>query len=398
MDEAILHHRTPDMRAYHVPRGSGPGFNNGYPWQLMVLNGRILYALPWGAALLSLPAVAVFDAAGSEVAPNNVYSAADEVRIQIIFSAFLCALVTLMFYETARAILPVASSFVIALVAGLGTQIWSNFSRTLSPQTWYLVLISLAIWLLVTDNVRPVVLATLLSWGCFVRPVSLPSMVLLSTYILVMCTNNWLRVVYIMTSMLWAVFFALSMYFFTGRVLPPSFSFQLFTLDGFISRLQGIMLSPSRGVLIYMPLIWAPVYLTCRYWAILPKARLAILAIAVIASIIAVLASSKIWWGGWSYGPRDLGDIVPWLVLLTSLGMSAFLNDPHLTMYEYTAVVSAGLVLATLSIAINAPGALSVSAVTWNATPNVDEHPERLWDWQHPQWLAWVRAIRSANK
>ncbi len=391
MDEAILYHRTPDLRAYQVPHGSGPGFNGGYPWQLAVLNGRVLCIIPWGAALLSLPAVALFNAAGFEVAPSHVYSAADEIQIQLMLSAFLCAIVVWLFYETARAMLPVALSLTIALVAALATQIWSNFSRTLSPQTWYLVLITFVIWLVMTDRIRPVLLATLLAWAWFVRPTAFPTMLLVGAYVLLECTNNWFRVVYVVSSIFWIAMFALLMSFFTGRMLSSSFSLQLFTLRGFLTRLHGILFSPSRGLFIYMPLVWAPLYLTVRYQCALPKRRLAVLGITVIASIIAVLASSRIWWGGWSYGPRDLGDIVPWLVLLAILGMRAFLDDPRLTMHECSALISAGILLAAISVAMNAPGALSPSALSWNAVPNVDDHPDRLWDWQHPQWLAWAQ-------
>jgi hypothetical protein len=49
------------------------------------------------------------------------------------------------------------------------------------------------------------------------------------------------------------------------------------------------------------------------------------------------------------------------------------------------------MLLLIASVAMNAPGALSESANMWNATPNIDTHPERLWDWRHPQFLAWTR-------
>jgi hypothetical protein len=100
---------------------------------------------------------------------------------------------------------------------------------------------------------------------------------------------------------------------------------------------------------------------------------------------------SPIWWGGFSYGPRELTDTVPWFVVLTILGISTFLKDSRLTIYECSAVVSSAMLLLAVSISMNAPGALSFSASNWNQVPNVDEHPERVWDWQHPQWLAWVQ-------
>jgi hypothetical protein len=49
----------------------------------------------------------------------------------------------------------------------------------------------------------------------------------------------------------------------------------------------------------------------------------------------------------------------------------------------------AGALLLALSIGINGRGAISEATAMWNVRPvSVDEHPERLWDWRDPQFLA----------
>src|SRR5947209_3183790 len=61
MDEALIHKWTPDMIEFQVPRGHGGVFiNDGYPWNIKIIKGRLLYVYPWGSSLLSLPAVALF--------------------------------------------------------------------------------------------------------------------------------------------------------------------------------------------------------------------------------------------------------------------------------------------------------------------------------------------------
>ena len=51
--------------------------------------------------------------------------------------------------------------------------------------------------------------------------------------------------------------------------------------------------------------------------------------------------------------------------------------------------LTVGAVLLVLSVAINARGALSWDTALWNPFPvNVDQRPERLWDWSEPQFLA----------
>lgn len=116
------------------------------------------------------------------------------------------------------------------------------------------------------------------------------------------------------------------------------------------------------------------------------------LAIAVIVLHIVIISIYGPWWGGGSYGPRDLLDAIPWFVLLTALGLKAFLEERQLSMPECSAVISVALLLLVLSVAMNAVGALSTAAaLEWNQNPPIDSHLDRLWDWQHPQFLAWLQ-------
>ncbi|MBV8055812.1 MAG: hypothetical protein JO071_11285, partial [Deltaproteobacteria bacterium] len=72
MDEAIIHEWTPDMITYKPPRGHGSIYiNDGYPWNIKIIKGRLLCVYPWGSSLLSLPVVALFNAARFRVAPHH---------------------------------------------------------------------------------------------------------------------------------------------------------------------------------------------------------------------------------------------------------------------------------------------------------------------------------------
>ena len=115
------------------------------------------------------------------------------------------------------------------------------------------------------------------------------------------------------------------------------------------------------------------------------------LALTVIVLHIVLLASYIAWWGGGNYGPRDLVETIPWFVLLTILGIRAFLDDRQLSMHECSAVISVALLLLILSVAMNATGAFSSATLDWNERPSINSHPERVWDWQHPQFLAWIQ-------
>jgi hypothetical protein len=392
MSEAILHQGSPNMFGYHVRRVTGPGIVNDYSWQIAVVNGRLIYAYPWGLPILSLPAVAIANAVGYAVAPNHVYSRENEIRMQAVFSALLCALVACLVFEAAASLLPLWWSLTIALSVAFGTQMWSDVSRSLWPQAWYLLLVTWVICLLLHGRYRPWQLAMLLVWAGFVRPMTAPTLLILGLYILIELKFARARVIYIASGLFWAGVLGGLMLFFVGHLLAPIYNnnIGLMTTEGFTGRLLGSLFSPGRGLLIYVPLLLIPLYLSVCYWRQLPQRRLAVLALAAILTTTITLACWRRWWGGWSYGPRLLVETVPWFSLLAILGIKAFLDDSHITANRRAMRLAIAGLLLIVSIMMNVPGALSPAGMEWNGKPNlIDAHPERLWDWRHPQFLAW---------
>jgi len=181
------------------------------------------------------------------------------------------------------------------------------------------------------------------------------------------------------------------MLLFVGHLLAPAYDFRpLMTTEGYASHLAGILLSPGRGLLVYVPVVLVPLVLMARYCRKLPQRSLAVLALAVIFAIILTTALSSIWWGGWSYGPRLVAEAVPWFALIAILGVRAWLDDLQLTMTQRAIQIGAAALLLIVSTIMNAPGALFHASTDWNGKPNlIDAHSERLWDWRHPQFLAW---------
>src|SRR5271165_3843078 len=94
-----------------------------------------------------------------------------------------------VFFWTAGFVLSLPWSVVIALGAGLGTQVWSTASRGMWAHTWEIMLAATAARLLLASEVfgapaRPVLLATLLSWMFFVRPTGAIAVIVVSGYVL----------------------------------------------------------------------------------------------------------------------------------------------------------------------------------------------------------------------
>jgi hypothetical protein len=397
MDEALIHNWTPNMMDFQVPRSHSAMLDNdGYPYSIKIIKGRLLYVYPWGSPLLSLPAVLLFNAHGFKIASHRngyKYSWYNELRMQTIIATVLCAMTIWVMYEAAVHFLSVPWSLVIASAAAFGTPIWSSASRSLWPQTWALLLITVATWILLTGCLRPFLLGSILAWSCLVRPQVIPQVIAITGYVLVRYGRGFFWR-YAAAGLCWAIPICAMMWVFTGGFFSASYSAGMLDFPrDFCGRLYGVLLSPSRGFIVFSPVILIPVYLTIWYWKILPERRLAILALIIISMHLALLSSFICWWGGGSYGPRLMLEAVPWFVLLAILGVSSFVQDHSLRLAPRLLTTSIAALALAASIATNAPGALEQNSTGWRRFD--PDHLEVLWDWHDPQFLCWLRPAQN---
>jgi hypothetical protein len=89
------------------------------------------------------------------------------------------------------------------------------------------------------------------------------------------------------------------------------------------------------------------------------------------------------WWGGYSFGPRIMSDVLPFLTYFVAFTVQwcvARYSRPRAAV----AMCIAGL--AAVSMFIHAQGALRWPPHLWNAFPaDIDTHAARLWDWNDLQ-------------
>lgn len=146
----------------------------------------------------------------------------------------------------------------------------------------------------------------------------------------------------------------------------------------------GLLVSPSRGLLIFSPIVVLVAFGAWRSARDFRDLKLAWL-LAASAAVFLVYASYSIWWGGFTFGPRYMLDLLVPLTPAAALGVEAALRRGWSRSL-------AGLALAW-SVLVSATGAFMYPNDQWNTSPtNVDTHHERLWDWHDPQI---VRAWRS---
>src|SRR5205823_1339686 len=192
-------------------------------------------------------------------------------------------------------------SFLVTAAVAFGTQVWSTASRAMWAQTWGILILAFVIWLILRTETkqqrwRPILLATSLSWLFFVRPTFGTSIIAITFYVLLY--RREIFPAFAITGFVWlSAFLAYSEYHF-GQLLPLYYQGQrLFYSNSFWEALAGNLISPSRGLLIYVPLVAFVGYLSIRYTRT-SRRRLVVLAAAVVLAHLIIISRFHPWHGG----------------------------------------------------------------------------------------------------
>ena len=154
-----------------------------------------------------------------------------------------------------------------------------------------------------------------------------------------------------------------------------------------LAGVAGLLISPSRGLLVFCPVFLfsaVGVYLWLKGPSP-PHAEIYWICLAVAATHIIAMGRWRLWYGGFSYGPRLLADVIPCLVVLLVPAMR-LVETSRAWKFAFGAAVA-------FSIFVQAIGAFCFPNGHWDALPqSVDQHQERLWDWRDNQISRSVKA------
>jgi hypothetical protein len=205
---------------------------------------------------------------------------------------------------------------------------------------------------------------------------------------------------YALSGLCWLGIFLSYSWYNYGKLLPTYFAGGRLGSDSYWTALAGNLISPSRGVLVYSPFIVVVIMLVIIYSRTLVAPALTVHAALAIILHLLVISSFPHWWGGHSYGPRLMTDVIPWIALLAIFGIDALRNAwaaQRWKTLELMARVGRVFIVLIASSAIlfslftHTRGAFVQETHNWNLVINVDEYPVRLWDWRQPQFLHYFK-------
>jgi len=301
--------------------------------------------------------------------------------IAVVF-AFLCA----------RQRLSLRRAMLLAIGFGLGTGLWSTASQTLWQHETAILGLSMAVYAFAAPHAVPstraaVVMGLGLGLAGTARPQTAVAIAVLLVGVVV--RGGWRRGV--VTTAIVGAFAAPLMIanlrwfgsilgaapglealhetvHFTG---PGSFHLQF-------NGLAGLLVAPSRGLFIFSPVTLLSILgvraAATEGWA----TPLRWCALAAVAQYC-LYGSYAAWWGGHTYGPRYMLDVLPLLVPLSAHG---------LTLVRGVTAKAIACAALSWSIGVAALGAFCYPNDRWNTEPmTVDRYHERLWDWSDTQIL-----------
>jgi hypothetical protein len=383
--ENLLRHGDLDLSRYDLPSDD---------YRLRTQGAQRYYYFPVGSAVLSIPFVAAMRARGhSTVQASGKYYERGELIMDKRLAAVLMATLAVLAYATARLLVPRGWSLGIAALVAFGTQVFSTASRSVWSDTWGILLVSVGVFLLLRAAARraptrAVLLATTLSLAYIVRPSNALALAAVGVYLLVTERRAFGRFA-ATGAVIVGLFIAHSWHQFRSP-LPPYFALERLEFRTPLEAIGGNLVSPSRGLLVYVPAVIALGLALARYRHTLRFRGLVKLAGFVVIAHFIMLAGFWDWWGGHSYGARLTTGLVPWVLLLTVLTVDAARTAVGFRggRADVGLTVLAGIMSAA-SVAMNAVGAWSWEADSWNVTPdNINADAVRLWSWRRPQFLS----------
>ncbi|HEY6119251.1 MAG TPA: hypothetical protein VIV66_04780, partial [Pyrinomonadaceae bacterium] len=261
LSQNLLEHQSFKLDSYALPRlepmNRGYYISNGSIYQLERANGHVYYQLPPGTSILSVPYVALMKLFGVMARnADGTYNPQGEETIEISLAALLMATFTVLSFVSARLLLPVGWSAVVALFAAFGTQVWSTASRAMWSDAWGIVIIGTVVLMLLAREIgkwtlNPFCLATLLAWSYFVRPTNAVTIIAVSIYVALYHRQVFWRFAF--TGAAWFGGFVFYTWYNYRRFLPSYYQSERLNFSVFWTAVAGNLVSPARGLLVYVP-------------------------------------------------------------------------------------------------------------------------------------------------
>ena len=355
---------------------------------------RVCSIFPPGIAILALPVLAPFVLASG---PGPLPDVTTLVRAGHLAAAVLESLATLLLWSVLRRFANARAALALVLLYFLGTSVRTVASQALWQHAGVHLALTLALWLALRERVsvrRELLAGLIMGFGITVRQTT-------AIVALGLARLPWppIAMVRIGAPILYAIgvgigavpLLAYNAIVF-GSPFEQGYGDKPFYLQGTWTGLYGLLVSPSRGILVYEPWIVAALAGLALAWTRPGLIALRLRGLSIAAVLMLLLYSQyEEWWGGRVFGPRFLDDLAPAMAVAIAWGISQGLVSSTWRRIAFWASAIWSWVLFNAAALVYDPNG-------WDTLPlNVNFVPARLFEWSDPQWLAVLAALPSGG-
>jgi hypothetical protein len=379
----------------------------------LVDGDRPISGFPWSVSVVAIPVVVANDAVamtGLTTGSRELVRRGDVEGLEHIAAAMTMALGVVLVAEllfTRMVTIPTRTrvrwSLVAAMIFAFGTSAWSVASRALWPHgpSMLAVLAALVLASRLSMGRRTSLTAAgigaLLAVAWAVRPTSAIVIVVVGIWVLV--TNRRLLPAFgggagaVVIG--WALINRLSGF---GFMHPYHRSGRLALHDDLIEALAANLISPARGLLVFSPIVALGAFGVVLVVRGGSRDGLEWAALASTVGLWIAIGLFPHWWAGWSFGPRFMSDVLPFVVVLCAPALVWMAEgSSHGEHRRAPAILTVLVAVAAVwSITAHVQGATMRTSACWNAIPvSVDDDPARIWSVRDAQLISGFAALAN---
>jgi hypothetical protein len=294
-------------------------------------------------------------------------------------------------YLSLKELISKKNAIICSFVYAFATSTWSISSQGLWQHGMSELILSMIIYIIIintkSENIKNIIYIGLLS-GLYIFNRPSDSILLIPALIYVISYRNYKIIIYLFSVVVSSAPFAIYNYYYFGSILGGynSTISSLVLNYNTITNYIGLLISPSRGIIIYTPIVLMAIVGLLNVSKMNNSRIKQFLYVSTIAIIIQILIYSifKVWWAGWSYGPRFLTCILPLMAIFISLSLPENITLRKLNKKE-TLILVVFILLLIPSIFSQFVGTFYYPNGNWDGNPSIDLTTERLWNWSDTQ-------------
>jgi hypothetical protein len=361
-----------------------------------------------GAGLTALPAAAIAQALGSDLQRNKfaAYRVAKWTAVLLTAGSVAFVFLTALAFTTRRRALMLAAAY------GFGSCVWSLSSQALWQQTPELFFLSLGVLSMTRGSSgwsRGAAAGLAFAAAAACRPTAALVGLAAAGWLLMYDRRSFAACVLASLPVGLGIL-AYNLYYFGspldfGQLAVGAQIAQAKTGSAELWQTPlsvgaaGLLVSPSRGLLVYSPFFAAAFAGAIIAWKEQKYAELRFLTVAVPALWLPAFLWFD-WWGGWTYGYRPIVDSAPLLAVLCVAALDRIFAQPAWK-FAFVAATAWSIGVQVLGVMAYRPSDWNARLIGPNATKadiDLPEHRARLWsvrDWQIGFLIANFTALRA---